>query len=513
MSDLQVFGTAFRDQRTWRAWEAFLAALFGLSMTPAQRQLFNECTGGRAPPQGGTNEAWLVCGRRSGKSFTLSLIAVYLACFRDWRPYLTAGERGTIMIIASDRKQARTIMSYIKGLLQSVDMLAATIEGETAESISLTNKVTIEIHTASFKTVRGYTIVAALLDEIAFWPTDELAADPDTEVINALKPAMATIPGAMLLCASSPYARKGALWSAYQKHYGKNSKVLVWQAATRVMNCTVPQAVVDDALSEDPSAASAEWLAIFRSDVEGYVTLEVVRACTSVGVHERPPERGVGYRGYVDMASGSGSDAACLAIAHRDNDRAVLDVLREVRPPFSAEQTVQDFAAVLRNYGLSRCTGDKYGAGLTVELFMRSGIRYVDAAKSTSDTYLDFLPALNSKLVDLLDSPRLAAQLVGLERRPGRARDSISHGRNGHDDLATATSGALCACLNRRRWELAELHPVGVPVVFEDGQHVRSTPSDAMNLNYVSTAGSRSSAGDDIRHGGRVTWANRLTDW
>jgi hypothetical protein len=39
-----------------------------------------------------------------------------------------------------------------------------------------------------------YTIVAALLDEIAFWPTDPDSADPDAEVVSAIKPSMATIP-------------------------------------------------------------------------------------------------------------------------------------------------------------------------------------------------------------------------------------------------------------------------------------------------------------------------------
>ena len=53
---------------------------------------------------------------------------------------------------------------------------------------------------------------------------------------------MATIHAAILLCASSPMARKGSLWSAFSKHYGKdNDPILVWQAATRDMNATVPQ--------------------------------------------------------------------------------------------------------------------------------------------------------------------------------------------------------------------------------------------------------------------------------
>ena len=82
-------------------------------------------------------------------------------------------------------------------------MLRPTIEEETAESINLRNRVSIEIHTASFRSTRGYTIVAALLDELAFWPVDESSAEPDVEVINAIKPGMATVPNAMLLCASS----------------------------------------------------------------------------------------------------------------------------------------------------------------------------------------------------------------------------------------------------------------------------------------------------------------------
>jgi hypothetical protein len=59
-------------------------------------------------------------------------------------------------------------------------------------------------------------------DELAFWPIED-ASDPDVEIINAVRPAMATMPGAMLLAASSPYSRRGALWQAYRQYYGKPS--------------------------------------------------------------------------------------------------------------------------------------------------------------------------------------------------------------------------------------------------------------------------------------------------
>jgi phage terminase large subunit-like protein len=83
------------------------------------------------------------------------------------------------------------------------------IESETQEGVSLTNNVTIEVATASFRSVRGFTLVAALLDELAFWQSED-SANPDTEVLAAIRPGMATIPNAMLLAASSPYARRGA---------------------------------------------------------------------------------------------------------------------------------------------------------------------------------------------------------------------------------------------------------------------------------------------------------------
>jgi hypothetical protein len=75
------------------------------------------------------------------------------------------------MIIARDRRQGRVIKRFITGLLRAVPMLRRILVDETAEIVTLKNRVSIEIHTASFRSTRGYTIVAALLDELAFWPT------------------------------------------------------------------------------------------------------------------------------------------------------------------------------------------------------------------------------------------------------------------------------------------------------------------------------------------------------
>ena len=59
--------------------------------------------------------------------------------------------------------------------------------------------------------------------------------------------------------------------------------ILVAHSPSRTLNPSLPQRVVDRALEKDHARARAEYLAEFRTDVEGFVTLEVVESC--VGEH------------------------------------------------------------------------------------------------------------------------------------------------------------------------------------------------------------------------------------
>ena len=236
MADPQIFGKYWFQGKTWSAWRVFLATLFGLPMDKAALETYRKRTGRKTPPRRPAKEAWLVVGRRGVKRLIPPLVPVFLACFKDYRTLLAPGERGTVMVIAADRRQARVVFRYISGFLDAVPMLSAMVESRTKEGINLTNRVTIEVHTANFRAVRGYTIVACVCDEIAFWRSEE-SANPDTEILNGIRPGMLTISDSLLLCISSPYARRGALWEAYQKHFGKDrDPILVWHGDTLSMN-------------------------------------------------------------------------------------------------------------------------------------------------------------------------------------------------------------------------------------------------------------------------------------
>jgi hypothetical protein len=422
----------------------------------------------------------------------LALIACYLAVFRDWRQYLSPGEVGTIKVIACDRRQARVIHRYCRALLTKVPAIAQLVQRDGDDEIELTNGISIEIQTASFRSVRGFTVIAALLDEIAFWRSDETSANPDAEILDAIRPAMATVPGAMLLCASSPYARRGVLYDAWRRHWGRDdAPALVWKAPTRTMNPTVPQAIIDEATERDPASAAAEYLAEFRSDIEAFVSREVIEQATQIGRFELPRDKTViRYFGFVDPSGGS-SDSMTLAIAHehpQERGLAVLDAVREVRPPFSPESVVSDFATLLRDYGICEVHGDRYAGEWPRERFRDHGIEYVPAEESKSDIYRELLPLLNSGKVELLDHPRLASQLTSLERRTGRGtgRDVIDHPPGSHDDVANAVAGAIVAAIGEvSDWELMARAAIRRRAEAEEVALVRAPPAPIVPIAEI----------------------------
>jgi hypothetical protein len=439
----EMFRPFFRNLKTWAAWIAILKAIFALPMEPEELEVYRRHTGRQDPPSSPAREAWLVVGRRGGKSRIAALIAVFLACFRDYSEVLSPGERGTVMVIAADRKQARITLRYIVAFLEGIPMLKALIVRRIAEEIDLSNGITIEVHTCNFRAIRGYSVVAAVFDEVSYWRSEE-SANPDVEIANSIRPAMATVPGALLLGISSPYARRGLLWEMHRAHYGKEGdEILVVQADTGSMNPTVDKSVIARAYEEDEAVAAAEYGAEFRRDIETFVPREVLDRCVVPGRGELPPAGGCVYQAFVDPSGGS-SDSFTLAIAHNENGKGVLDVLRERKPPFSPEAVVAEFAALLKTYRVGEVTGDRYGGEWPRERFREHGIEYRPSEKDKSSLYQELLPSLNSGRSELLDNDRLIGQLTRLERRTGRTgKDAVDHPPNTHDDLANAAAGVL----------------------------------------------------------------------
>ncbi len=459
MTDPNLLGAVFAGP-TWASWRAVLKAAFGLPLAVDELPVFRAVTGRTAPSDAVAAELWFVIARRGGKSMIAALVAVYCTCFHQYR--LAPGERGVFMILAPDRRQCRVIKGYISGLLKASPLLVTRIARETKDAIELANGLRIEVHTASFRTTRGYTVVGCIVDEGAFLPVDD-AAEPDKAIIGAIRPAMATVPGALLMFISSPYARRGELWRVYQGHWGKDDDpIFVVQADTRRMNPTVSDRVITAAYEQDEASARAEYGAEFRSDLEGLFQREALAECVVAGRRELPFRSyvkvpfstGPSYCAFTDAASGSGSDSFTLAIAHLEGERVVLDAVRERKPPFSPEAVVSEFADLLKTYGLSSVTGDRWAGEWPRERFRVHGIQYEPATNTRSDLYLALLPIVNSGRIALLDHERLISQLSGLERRTARGgRDSVDHAPGAHDDVANVVAGVAVLAQGERARE------------------------------------------------------------
>lgn len=440
--DKNLFRPFFRDLTSWAAWFVVLRAIFSLPMDAEERALFQKLTGRANPPAEPVREAWLICGRRGGKSFIVALIGVFLACFRDYSKYLAPGEKGVVMIVASDRKQAQVILNYIKAFLQ-IPILQRLVLRETADTINLSNRITIQVGTCSYRLIRGYTVVGFLADEVAFWHTDD-SANPDTEVIAAVRPSMITIPNSLLIGLSSPYRQKGVLFENYREHFGEDrDDVLVVQADTQTMNPLVDQRIIDDAYVRDPLSAASEYGAQFRTDLADFLDGELIERAVMRGQSELPPHPQITYVAFADP-SGGARDSFTLGIAHEEKGTFVLDVCRARRPPFSPDSVVSEYAQLLKTYGLHTVVGDRYALMWVVEAFGKQGINFEHSKRSKSELYMESLPLFSQGAVRLLDRRTLLTELHQLERRTARGgRDSVDHPSGGRDDEANACCGAL----------------------------------------------------------------------
>lgn len=464
LADPNLLGAAIEGD-SWLPWRTLLIAAMGERLTDEERAVFTNLTGRDVEPLEQVEELWGIVGRRGGKTRAAGTLAAYVGGLCDHAEYLAPGERGVIPILAASVTQAGRAFMHAKGILQHSPVLADLIDGEpTTDTIRLTTLVDIEVRPANFRTVRSITAVAAIADEIAFWQI-EGAANPDSEILNALRPSLATT-GGPLFVISSPYAKRGELYATFKRDYGAEGDpvVLVAKGASKTFNSTLPDRVIQRAYDRDATAASAEYGGEFRSDVSAFIDRDVVEACVARGVYEREPKPGQKYVAFVDPSGGS-NDSMTMAIAHAEGEVATLDMIRERKPPFSPEATVAEFCADLKRYGVDRVTGDRYAGEWPREQFRKHGITYDLADRPRSDLYRDMLPLLNSKKAQLLDQSVIVNQIVGLERRVARGgRESIDHAPNAHDDVANSVAGVLC---------LVQPRPTSTVAVFLHSRHRR----------------------------------------
>ena len=341
-------------------------------------------------------------------------------------------------MVATDRTQAKVILSYIEGILQD---FPGTVKKIKTLEIELNNGIIVSIRPASFRSGRGYSTLCVIMDELAFWRSEE-SANPAQEVVSSFLPTL--VEGGKLIGLSTPYSRKGYFWEVYRDYFGKeDTDILVWQAPTLLMNPNYSKKKMKRNIKRDRIKMTAEYYAEFRTDIESFLTEEMVER---IRTDEEfvPFQPGQKYFAFCDPAGGGGGgDSFTLSVGHLgNNEEIIIDDVSEVKSPFDPTEVVETYSELLKQYECASVVGDKFAPGWVSGAFKKQGINYVQSELSKSEIYLYFQPLCATGKVKIPKSERLKNQLLSLERRTGMmGKDVVDHPRNLKDDIANAVCG------------------------------------------------------------------------
>jgi len=372
---------------------------------------------------------------------------VFYAVWGEWKRYISRGERPKIFVVATNMDQAKIILNYVKAILSLTPFLRGMVERELADSVELKNGTEIVVKPASWRSSRGFTCGLLILEELAFFRFESESALRDKEIYTAIKPGMVNIRNSLIIGISTPFARQGLLFQKYQKHYGKDGKVLIWQSPTWAMNRTLSERELREEELESLGVAefNAEYGARFREDIEGYLPLQIIERAIIKNQTVIPAQPNFFYYGFCDSSEGlhHGRDSMTFAVAHKQRKKVILDALLEWIPPFDPGLVIQEIAELSRQYRIRKITQDRHAIGWIANDFRPHGIEVEVSDKTKSQIYEYFAVAMNKNGVELLDDKRMKDQIVNLQRflRPG-GMVKIDHVSGGHDDLANAVAGA-----------------------------------------------------------------------
>jgi hypothetical protein len=432
------------DQSLSTAQRMSLKAVYGLELTPEEMIVYQQTTGLSQYAFKEWPEITFILGRRSGKSDKLaSNIAIYEAVARNHR--LSVGETGVVMVVASElKRQAKIVHNYILGKLQGSKILRRMIDRTTTDEITLKNGISIQVYPCNVARIRGASLVCFVGDECAFWKSEGKNVDKD--VLDGARPGL-SFEHSKMVKISSPYAMRGEIYQDYKQYWGKpNSEVLVFRGDTLLYNPTYSKKKLEAAKRKDPVAYECEYMANFRTDLSAMYDPAVIDAAIN---YDRPMELPFrssvgGYRAFVDVAGGGGRDSYAIAIGHKENDRMIVDVIRSRPPKFNPEEVTGQYAELLKSYGVTTVTGDKFSGDFALNIFAKYGVTYERAEKPKSELYLEVEGAFNTGRIDLPNRETVLSQFKSLVRKTrSGGRDSVDTDSGQPEDEANVCAGII----------------------------------------------------------------------
>jgi hypothetical protein len=370
-----------------------LKALYGSPLSTAELGIYTACTGRAKYVPTDYPEVSVISGARSGKDSRVAApTALYEAAFGGHEQYLAPGEQAVIACVAQDRRGANILRGYILGLINSRAYLRELLDGEpTADEIKFKNRVSIVCFPSTMRSIRGWSIPVAIMDELAFFRW-EGAADSDVEIQTSLRRGGINFPRTKLLKISTPYLRSGVLADDFKNHFGSDSQdVLVWKAPSILMNPSLKAERLAREQRLDPVRYDREYNAEFSDDVDAFLNSAWIDHAVSRNIYQRAYQPSLRYIAAIDQ-SGLRVDDFVLAIGHMQHEVFVLDLLKVWRARSGATvdltAIVSEIVSIARLYECDRVIGDRSAAPWVGSKFADQRFQFVESEQDTTSCYL-----------------------------------------------------------------------------------------------------------------------------
>lgn len=450
-TDQRYLGLSFKERP---AQEVLLRVLYGLPLDRKQVKIYRKLTGNRKefePGQDKTEAVW-VLGARSGKSLLASVIALYEATRDKWQQYLSKGESGYIVVIATRQKQAEQIIqANCSRLIEGSPVLRGVVKELYQTELTLTNNMKIISLPCNSTAGRGLPICAFVLDECGHFYTEGIRADQT--IYDSLRPRMAQFPGAKVVLISTPAAKQGLLWNFFEDGFSVPSRFTA-QAETRTGNPEIPKEFIKREYKRDVDYARREFGAEFAEKIESFFAYEVLQnSFTLAG--SLPYKNEFDYSAGIDQSGLSGRDRFALAIAHKEDSKVLVDHI-EAWQTKDSDKILKDVGKFTEGYRLSKVSIDRYAKGWVSQALNKLGLE-VEIRPTMAEIYTNLKSLMIAGRVRLPDNPDLKKAFQNTQGFYGKNNAlSIAHQRSaaGHADLADAVATAV--------WVLSS-GPEGVP--------------------------------------------------
>ena len=395
----------------------------------------------------------LRCGRASGKSTLAAAFALYKLVTAD----LTMCGPADVPIAlctTPTKPLAKVMVGTARRMVEAAPSLRSLLTASTSEGFTLRRPDGREV---SFKAIpksrggaaaRGVSIVAAILDESEFLPTEESENSPvqDRDLIGAMMPRL--LPSGSLLLTSTPWPVVSATSTLFEANFHAPSGALAARAPTLLMRDNDPLIAALIASERERDEQNAEREFDCAVVAIGSTFFDPARIAAAVSPAPILASVGTSARSSAGMDLGFRVDPSALAVVQRQGGKLVVVYLEERRPrpnaPLKPSEVVGDFAREARDRGARTVVADSHYIESAREHAQTAGLFVEEGPAGTRgklDSYVIVRELLREGKLVIPNHPGLIAQMRSVTSRaqPGGGLGIISPRRSGaHGDLLSA---------------------------------------------------------------------------